>query len=74
MREPMTFLTVGFLAPVFREQLGISWSTADQGRFEAFFTTVSLANTMLPLSLRQAPARLSLWDVRRRVRRGRELV
>ena len=35
-RPLLKFLTVGFLAPVFRDALGVQWSDAKQRRFESF--------------------------------------
>lgn len=73
-RRLLHFLTVGFLAPVFREALGVSWSPAQQRRFERLFLLVALVNRFLPAPVRQGGSHLLLADVRRRVRRQRALI
>ncbi|OBK30748.1 hypothetical protein A5634_15545 [Mycobacterium asiaticum] len=70
----LKFLTAGFLAPVFREALGVSWSDAKQRRFEWLFLLVAFANRFLPPFIRQGGSHLLLADVRRRVRRRRPLI
>ena len=70
----LRFLTAGFLAPVFRDALGLSWSTARQHWFERLFLLVAFANRFLPQFIRQGGSYLLLWDIRRRVRRGRPLI
>jgi len=73
-RPLLKFLTVGFLAPVFRDALGVSWSDAKQRRFERLFLLVALVNRFLPSFLRQGGSHVLLADVRRRVRRDRTLL
>jgi uncharacterized protein (DUF2236 family) len=73
-RRLLHFLTVGFLAPVFREALGVQWSAAQQRRFERLFLVVAFVNRFLPPFIRQGGSRLLLADVRRRVRRRRPLI
>ncbi len=73
-RMLLRFLTAGFLAPVFRDALGLSWSTARQHWFERLFLLVAFANRFLPQFIRQGGSYLLLWDIRRRVRRGRPLI
>ncbi|OBI72760.1 oxygenase MpaB family protein [Mycobacterium asiaticum] len=70
----LKFLTVGFLAPVFREALGVSWSKGKQRRFEYLFLLVAFANRFLPPFVRQGGSHVLLADVRSRVRRGRPLI
>jgi uncharacterized protein (DUF2236 family) len=70
----LRFLTVGFLAPVFRDALGVRWSDAQQRRFERLFLLVALVNRFLPHFLRQGGTYLLLADLRRRSRRGRPLI
>jgi uncharacterized protein (DUF2236 family) len=70
----LKFLTAGFLAPVFREALGVTWSDRRQKWFERLFLLVALVNRFLPRFLRQGGSQLLLVDIRRRVRRGRRLV
>lgn len=70
----LRFLTGGFLAPVFREALGLPWSDRRQRWFERLFLLVALVNRFLPRFLRQGGSRLLLADIRRRVRRGKRLL
>lgn len=70
----LKFLTTGFLAPAFRDALGVSWSDAQQRRFERLFLLVSFVNRFLPPFIRQGGSHLLLADVRRRVRRQRPLI
>lgn len=70
----LKFLTVGFLAPVFREALGVSWSDSKQHLFEMLFLTVAFVNRFLPPFVRQGGSHVLLADVRRRVRQGRPLI
>ncbi|QNI05463.1 DUF2236 domain-containing protein [Mycobacterium kubicae] len=73
-RPLLKFLTVGFLAPVFREALGVSWSTGKQWRFERLFLLVAFVNRFIPPFLRQGGSHVLLADVRRRVRRRKPLL
>lgn len=73
-RRLLRFLTTGFLAPVFRDALGLTWSDARQRRFERLFLVVAFVNRFLPDFIRQGGSHLLLADVRRRVRRHRALI
>ncbi|WP_405495815.1 oxygenase MpaB family protein [Nocardia sp. NBC_00511] len=70
----LRFLTVGYLPPYFREQLGVAWSAADQRRFEHLFLFVGFVNRFIPRFLRTAGTRSMMADVRRRLHKHRELV
>jgi uncharacterized protein (DUF2236 family) len=70
----LQFLTVGFLAPVFRDALGVQWSDARQRWFERLFLVVAFVNRFLPRFIRQGVSNLLLFDIRRRVRRGKALI
>jgi uncharacterized protein (DUF2236 family) len=70
----LRFLTVGFLAPVFRDALGVRWSAARQRRFERLFLLVAFVNGFLPQFIRQGGSYLLLADIRHRVRRGKRLI
>lgn len=70
----LKFLTTGFLAPVFREALGVSWSDGKQRRFEWLFLFVAFVNRFVPPFIRQGGSQVLLADVRRRVRRQRALI
>lgn len=73
-RPLLRFLTAGFLAPVFRDALGVGWGPARQVLFERLFLLVSFGNRFLPVFLRQGGSYLLLADVRRRARAGRPLI
>nr|WP_090345230.1 oxygenase MpaB family protein [Mycolicibacterium malmesburyense]CRL77390.1 hypothetical protein CPGR_04281 [Mycolicibacterium malmesburyense] len=73
-RPLLKFLTAGFLAPVFREQMGLRWNGARQFLFESLFLTVAFVNRFLPVFIRQGGSYVLLADVRRRVRTHKALV
>ncbi|WP_006245852.1 oxygenase MpaB family protein [Mycolicibacterium tusciae] len=73
-RPLLKFLTVGFLAPVFRDAMGVQWSGFRQTLFERLFQFVAFVNRFLPVFIRQGGSYVLLADVRRRVRRHRALV
>jgi uncharacterized protein (DUF2236 family) len=68
------FLTIGFLPPAFREELGYSWTSRNQARFELLVSKASVVNRHLPKSLRQFPWNLIEWDTRRRIAHGRPVL
>jgi len=70
----LRFLTTGFLAPVFRDALGVSWSARRQRHFERLFLAVAFANRFLPAFIRQGGSYVLLADIRRRTRLGRRLI
>jgi uncharacterized protein (DUF2236 family) len=73
-RPLLKFLTVGFLAPVFRDAMGLQWSDFNQRQFERLFLLVAFVNRFLPVFIRQGSSYVLLADVRRRVRDHRALV
>ncbi len=73
-RPLLKFLTIGFLAPVFREALGVKWSRSRQRRFEWLFLLVAFVNRFIPVFLRQGGSFIVLADVRRRVRARSALI
>jgi uncharacterized protein (DUF2236 family) len=73
-RPLLKFLTAGFLAPVFRDAMGVQWSGSRQRQFERLFLLVAFVNRFLPVFIRQGGSYLLLADVRRRARGHRELV
>ncbi len=70
----LRFLTIGFLAPVFREQLGVDWTEDDRRRFEHLFVFVSFVNRFLPRFVRHGGTYVLMRDLRRRIRRDKRLV
>jgi uncharacterized protein (DUF2236 family) len=73
-RPLLRFLTVGFLAPVFRDAMGLQWNGFRQRQFERLFVFVAFVNRFLPVFVRQGSSYVLLADVRRRVRDHRALV
>jgi uncharacterized protein (DUF2236 family) len=73
-RPLLKFLTVGFLAPVFRDALGVRWGNGRQRLFEWLFLLVAFVNRFLPVFIRQAGSHIVLADVRRRSRAHRSVV
>jgi len=73
-RPLLRFLTTGFLAPVYRDAMGVRWSDSRQRQFERLFRLVALVNRFLPVFIRQGGSYLLLADVRLRVREHRALV
>lgn len=73
-RPLLKFLTAGFLAPVFRDAMGLRWSSARQRWFERLFLLVALVNRFLPVFVRQGGSYVLLADVRMRARRHKPLV
>ena len=70
----LKFLTIGSLAPVFRDAMGLSFSAADQRRFENLFVFVSFVNRFLPRFIRHGGSQVMMGDVRRRIRRKKNLI
>ncbi len=68
------FVTTGFLAPEFRDLLGLAWDDARQRRFDRVVRAGAVVATHLPRPLREFPWNWCLYDARRRLRRGRPLV
>lgn len=73
-RPLLKFLTAGFLAPVFRDALGMQWGPGRQRLFDQLFLLVALVNRFLPGFIRQGGSHVLLADVRRRVRTHAALV
>ncbi len=67
-------VTAGFLPPPFRDQMRMTWTPRQQRRFDRLIGAIGVVVRRLPRVLRELPFNLLLWDVRRRVRRGRPLV
>lgn len=68
------FWTTGFLPSIFREQMSLAWSEADEAKFTARLKCLARAEAPLPPAVKALPLNLFLWDMRRRVRQGRPLV
>ncbi|BBX27540.1 oxygenase MpaB family protein [Mycolicibacterium alvei] len=70
----LRFLTIGFLAPVFRDAMELEWTDTDRRRFEHLFLFVAFVNRFLPKSLRNGNYAVLMNDVRRRIRRKKALI
>lgn len=70
----LRFLTVGFLAPAFREPMGLEWTETDRRRFEHLFLFVSFVNRFIPRWIRTYNYRILMTDLRRRIRRDKPLI
>ncbi|MGC2486414.1 MAG: oxygenase MpaB family protein [Acidimicrobiales bacterium] len=68
------FVTAGFLPPLFREQLGLSWSPERERRFDELLRISGRVHRALPRGLREFPLNLVWWDTKRRYRSGRDFV
>ncbi|MFC5750906.1 oxygenase MpaB family protein [Actinomadura rugatobispora] len=68
------FVTLGFLPPEFREELGLPWSERDQARFAHFTRRAARINRVMPRRMRAFPWNLYLRDARRRLDTGRPFV
>jgi uncharacterized protein (DUF2236 family) len=64
-------VTAGFLPAPFREELGLRWGPVEQRVFAAHNAVLRWLNTLTPPPVRTLPFDLILWDMRRRLRRGR---
>lgn len=73
-RGLLRFLTIGFLAPYFREQMRVEWSAADQRRFENLFLFVGFVNRFIPRFLRHGGSHALMADVRRRIKKQKNLL
>ncbi|MDQ6525309.1 oxygenase MpaB family protein [Nocardioides sp. LHD-245] len=70
----VVFVTTGFLPPLFREAMGLTWTAGQQRRFDRLLRTAGAVERRLPRFLRNFPFNLWLADLRLRRRFGRRLV
>jgi uncharacterized protein (DUF2236 family) len=68
------FATTGFLPTEFREHMGLSWTVAQQRRFDWLLNGLRVADRVIPRDLWVLGYRLYLRDMRSRARRGRRVV
>lgn len=64
----------GNLDPRVREVLGLTWTPADQRRYDRFWKLFAPAYRLTPKPLRQLLARLVILDTRLRMRMGRRVI
>lgn len=70
----IVFITTGFLPPVFREAMGLGWTSRQQKRFDFLLRTAGRIERILPRALRIFPFNLWLADMRLRRRFKRPLI
>jgi len=65
------WVNTGFLPPEFRDALGLTWTEADQAKFDRHCASVGRRNRQVPRAVRNFPFNAMLLDfrVRRRLRR-----
>ena len=68
------FIVTGFLPPLFREQLGVSWGPGRQQAFDVMCRISVSVHRILPRALREFPLNLVWWDTQRRYRAGSAFV
>jgi uncharacterized protein (DUF2236 family) len=68
------WISTGFLPPKFREEMGLSWTDADERRFTRLLRGIGAVSRRLPGPVRRFPFNWFLWDLRLRVRLNRRLV
>ena len=67
-------VTAGFLPAGFRRELGLAWGPREQRAFACNRSVLRVANALTPRPLRSLPFDLYLWDMRRRIRNGRNVL
>jgi uncharacterized protein (DUF2236 family) len=67
------WLATGYLPPELRAAMGLAWSPAQQGRFEAFNRAVGAVVRRLPEERRAWPLTRALADIRARMAEERDL-
>ncbi|MFD0360620.1 oxygenase MpaB family protein [Nocardia sp. GCM10030253] len=68
------FFVAGLLPQHLRNEMHMTWSDRDQRRFDRLLRRISAVQTRLPKQVRLFPLNIYLYDVRRRIRRGKPLV
>jgi uncharacterized protein (DUF2236 family) len=66
--------TMGFLAPEFRDELGLAWDARRQRTFDVMMRTWAWVDRRVPAVVRKFPFNMYRWDTQRRIRRGRPIV
>lgn len=67
-------VVAGALAPEFRDELGLPWGPLEQRVWDVNLKVVRAMHRVLPQPLLEAPIRLYLWDMRRRIRNRRNIL
>jgi len=67
-------VVAGALPPPFRDELGLPWGPLEQRVWDANLKVARTVHRVVPQPLLEAPIRLYLWDMRRRIRNRRNIV
>jgi uncharacterized protein (DUF2236 family) len=67
-------VTAGFLPDSFRQELGLPWGALERRAFDVNNRVLRTVNALMPRRLRTIPFDLSLGDMRRRIRQGRNIL
>ncbi|MDL9938229.1 oxygenase MpaB family protein [Gordonia sp. ABSL1-1] len=70
----LRFLTIGFLPPQYRDQLGLEWTEDDRRRFQHLFSFVGFVNKFLPKSIRFGGSRMLMRDLRYRMKHDKAVI
>ena len=73
-RPLLMFLTGGFLAPVCRDAMGMSWGGGRQYLFETLFRLVAFVNRFLPKFVRTHNYTVLMTDLRWRLKHKKPLI
>ena len=69
-----SLMTRGNLDPRTREIMALPWSERDQRRYDLFWKVFVPVYRLVPRPLRTVQARLTFWDMRRRMRKGKRVI
>ncbi|MFF0542872.1 oxygenase MpaB family protein [Nocardia thailandica] len=72
--RPHRWITTGMLPPHIRDQLGLSWSDAEERRLNRMIRATGSVSRRLPRPIRNFPFNATLADTRWRRRTGRPLI
>jgi uncharacterized protein (DUF2236 family) len=67
-------ITAGFLPQRFRDEMRLPWDDVKQRRFDRLMGVLRTVNRLLPPFIRRFPFNVLLWDLDRRIKKGRPLV
>ncbi|OBH43808.1 hypothetical protein A5690_20935 [Mycobacterium intracellulare] len=67
-------ITTGFLPQRFRDEMRLPWDATKQRRFDRLIAVLATVNRYLPWFIRQFPFNVLLYDLDRRIKKGRPLV
>ncbi|MFI6170032.1 oxygenase MpaB family protein [Nocardia sp. NPDC051052] len=68
------FIVAGLLPQHLRDEMHLTWTENDQRQFDRMLRTISAVHNRLPKQARMFPMNFYLFDLRRRMRLGKQLV